>query len=947
MKEMMRRAFTLMICCVLALGLVPPTLAKAENETGSGAYKTVRVGWYESPMFQEGVSDSEIKSGYCYDYLQKVADYTSWRYEYVYGNWGELFQKLQSGEIDLLGGVSVTDERRQTMLFPDYAMGTDQYYLFKRSDNGSISLGDISSLNGKVLGAIGNNRMTVMAEEWIRENGLNMDIVYFQDFGEQGEALQNGQVDLIVQTINNVLNMAGIDIITKVGEEPFYLAVSKENEGLLTELNYLLGKLLSIDPYILQDLQYKNYGSNLVNKTLGEDEQQWIDAHEKVIVGYLDNYLPYSAADENGNATGLLTDVFAAVASSLGLEGRLVPEYRAFENYGDMIDALKRNEIHTAFPVYGNPWDLEMAGINASSSVVQSSETYFHKGSYSRESVERIAVNSDNDLQQAYCKRAFPTAQFVYASSIEECLSLVLNGKADGTVVNTLRTEMVTRDSKYNALSYVQLEIDDSRCFGVNEGDAELLTVLNRGLRAISPTFGIDNAYKYMEDFYQYSVVDFLRDNIGWIALISGAVVLVIIMLLVVNLRRKAGEVMQKEESIRQANAFNQKIEQLKDKADKANAAKTLFLNNMSHDIRTPMNAIIGYTDIAQKQETNPETKKCLDKIRASSEHLLSLINDVLDISRIESGTVKINEDVTDVSGVTDEALSIVRGFLADRKLDFKVEKLENVTPLVVTDALKIREILVNILSNAVKFTDDGGSIRFVYELNGMQDGRVMVRYTVSDTGKGMSESFQGHIFDEFAQENNGARTQYKGTGLGLAITKKYVDMMGGTISFESLLGKGTTFTVELPMKASDCALPEKAEKAPYTLDVRGLKVLLVEDNDLNAEIAEIQLEDAGLVVTRVADGREAVEAFRDSPADSFDLILMDVMMPNMNGYEATKAIRSMQDRPDGKTIPIVAMTANAFSEDVQKSFEAGMTAHLTKPIKSEELIKTVAQIAE
>ena len=318
-----------------------------------------------------------------------------------------------------------------------------------------------------------------------------------------------------------------------------------------------------------------------------------------------------------------------------------------------------------------------------------------------------------------------------------------------------------------------------------------------------------------------------------------------------------------------------------------------------------------------------------------------------MDISRIESGTVTINEDATDISGVTDEALNIVRGFLVDRNLDLQVEKIENTSPLVVTDALKIREILVNILSNAVKFTDDGGSIRFVYKLECAQDGRVIARYTVSDTGKGMSETFQEHIFDEFAQENNGARTQYKGTGLGLAITKKYVDMMGGTISFKSRLDEGTTFTVELPMTASDRAPSGKTGKTEYLQDVSGLKVLLAEDNDLNAEIAEIQLEDAGLTVTRVTDGCEAVEAFKGNPAGSFDVILMDVMMPKLNGYEATKAIRTMQDRPDGKTIPIIAMTANAFSEDVQKSFEAGMSAHLTKPIKSEKLIKTVAQMAK
>ena len=944
MKEMMRRTFAMMLCCVLIGGFGLPTIAKAAD--GKSAYKTVRVGWYQSPMFQEGASDDEIKSGYCYDYLQKVADYTSWRYEYVYGNWEELFFKLQTGEIDFMGGVSVTDERRQTMLFPEYSMGMDQYYLFKRSDNSGISLGDVSSLNGKVLGAIGNNRMTVLAEEWIKENGLNTDIVYFEDFAEQENALQSGQVDLIVQTINNVLNMTDIDIITKVGEEPFYLAVSTEREDLLVELNSLVGKILSIDPYTLQDLQYKNYGANLINKTLSIEEREWVDAHKTVIVGYLDDYLPYSDIDGNGNPTGLLTDVFAALTKSLGLEDSLVPEYRVFQNYGDMIQALKGGEIQTAFPVFGNLWDLEQAGINASSSVVQSSAVFFHKGPYNRENVAWVAINRNNDMQLAYCKRAFPEAQILYASSIEECLDMVLNGKADGTLVNTLRTELVTRNTKYKSLSYVQLEDDDSRCFGITEGNAELLTVLNRGLSAIGSTYGIDNAYKYMESFYRYGVVDFLRDNIVWITLIIGAVVSLIILLLAVNLKRKAAEIKQKEESIRQATAFNQRIEALKDKADQANAAKTLFLNNMSHDIRTPMNAIIGYTDIAQKQAINPETKKCLDKIRDSSEHLLSLINDVLDISRIESGTVKLNADVTDISRITDEALNIVRGFLADRTLDFQVEKTENARAFVVTDGLKIREILVNILGNAVKFTDDGGHIRFVYELDNAPEGGVIARYIVADTGRGMSEAFQQHIFDEFAQEDNEARTQYKGTGLGLAITKKYVDMMGGTISFESQLGKGTTFTVELPLAASEQALPEAPEKPVCLQNLRGRRVLLAEDNDLNAEIAEIQLEDAGLFVTRVADGLEAVEAFKANPAGSFDVILMDVMMPNMNGHDATKAIRAMADRPDGKTIPIIAMTANAFAEDIQKSMEAGMTVHLTKPIRPEELIKTIAQTA-
>ena len=380
-------------------------------------------------------------------------------------------------------------------------------------------------------------------------------------------------------------------------------------------------------------------------------------------------------------------------------------------------------------------------------------------------------------------------------------------------------------------------------------------------------------------------------------------------------------------------------------KAQHASRAKTTFLNNMSHDIRTPMNAIIGFTNIALKQQPKPEIRDCLEKISESSEHLLTLINDVLDISRIESGKTKATPAPVDITKVTDAVLDITKGFLLNRDLTFTVRRAKPDCPYVLADAMRIREILVNILSNAVKFTNDGGSIRFEADCQPGADARhIILRYRISDTGVGMSEEFLARVFDDFAQEENGARTQYKGTGLGMAITKQYVDMMGGIISVESRKGFGSTFTVELP---TELTTKERVghQEAPQATDcLNGIRVLLAEDNDLNAEIAEIQLKELGMTVTRAIDGKQAVECFANNPANTFDVILMDIMMPRMDGYEATKAIRSLENRPDGAVIPIIAMTANAFAEDVQASLDAGMNGHLSKPIVIEEVIKTIAQ---
>ena len=360
------------------------------------------------------------------------------------------------------------------------------------------------------------------------------------------------------------------------------------------------------------------------------------------------------------------------------------------------------------------------------------------------------------------------------------------------------------------------------------------------------------------------------------------------------------------------------------------------------------MNAIIGFTDIALRQQPKAEVRSCLEKIKQSSSYLMSLINDVLDISRIESGKIEYKPVPVSITEVIDTVVAVANGFMENRNIELVINRNCPSNPYVMADALRIRDVLINILSNAVKFTKDGGKITFTtFTKPGKDERHFFGCYRIADTGVGMSEEFQRKLFDEFTQECVDARTKYKGTGLGMAITKRYVELMGGTITVESKQGVGSTFTVELPLVWTEAASasPEDSEQQPKAVSLKGVPVLLAEDNDLNAEITTMLLEKEGMVVTRAADGEQVVEIFKNAPAEAFAVILMDIMMPKLDGYAAAQAIRTLEGRADGRTIPIIALSANVFAEDIEASKAAGMDAHLSKPLEVSKLIAAISRL--
>ena len=407
-------------------------------------------------------------------------------------------------------------------------------------------------------------------------------------------------------------------------------------------------------------------------------------------------------------------------------------------------------------------------------------------------------------------------------------------------------------------------------------------------------------------------------------------------------------------------NLAHQKQEQEKDekykaellksakKAEAANEAKTEFLQRMSHDIRTPINGICGMIDVAEHYADDMEKQtECRAKIKETSHLLLELINEVLDMSKLESDEVVLEEIPFNLSNISKEIFVVIEQIAAEENIRIVWEKEEITHWNLIGSPGYVKRIMMNILSNAVKYNKENGYIYISYqEFTSEQEGRVTIEFICRDTRIGMTKDFQKRLFEPFAQEHAGSRTKFSGTGLGMPITKKLIEKMGGTITFESKKGEGTTFVIRIPFKIDQDADQREEQEAISEKSIKDLKILLVEDNELNMEIAEFVIQNEGASVTKAWNGQEAVEIFKKSRPDEFDVILMDIMMPIKNGYEAAKMIRAL-DRDDAKTVPIIAMTANAFTEDRLKSKESGMNEHIAKPIDAKLLVKVISEFVE
>ena len=888
--------------------------------------KTVRVGYFPYANFQEG-SSGEHKQGAGYEYLQKISYITGWKYEYVYAPFKECLDMLEDGEIDLLGSVSYTPERAESIDYSTYAEGTERYWIYTREEHEDLADGNLKQLNGCRIGAADGSYQKELLEKWLNNNQIQAEVVICKGYDEMIEKLDADELDALVVPALSV--NSDFIAIANIGASDCYFGVSKSRPDLLKELNSALEEINNTETDYSSKLYARYEGKAVINYALNEEEKQWLDAHENTIcVGYLKDNLPF-CGEENGKLTGILGTVLDTVQEKYKITIKAVP----CSTGEQMNEALQSGEIDIAGPIIQDLYTQEQFQVILTDEIFDITPVVIYKGNEYNSSISTIAATENSLYSELMVSLLFPDAEIKLYDTQEECLEAVANGKAGATVIPSSKINLLNESPLTKSLSFAEMAKRQELAMFTTRENRRAATIINK---AIEQSSNVLNGVVLAQNSVSEKKMT-LRDvfaEYGGLAVGVSFVIIFVLLLLVYSLSVSRKKQMEALKEAQDANA--------------ANIAKTTFLNHMSHDIRTPMNAIVGFTDIAMKMNPDKEVENCLKKIRQSSEYLMTLINDVLDISRIESGKLEYKPVPVDFRNMTDTVLSIARGYIENRDLNFYVSREELKTPYVMADELRIREVLLNIISNAVKFTKDGGTISFAAEnAPGNDEHHVIILYRISDTGIGMSEEFQSRIFDEFSQENNGARTSYKGTGLGMAIAKKYVDLMGGKIEVSSRQGIGSTFTVEIPLLIAEHVETEKKEKLRKDIDLHGLHVLLAEDNDLNAEIAIALLEEQGMIVTRAVDGKCALAQFCNTDPGTFDLILMDIMMPEMNGYETTKDIRNLPDRPDGKKIPIIAMTANAFAEDVQAALNAGMDDHVAKPVDMSILISVITKNIE
>ena len=930
------RGLAILMTMLLLTALLSLSASAAETVS---QHERVRVGFFAMDGYHMMDEDGN-RSGYGYDFLRLMARYWDVDYEYIgYDkSWEEMQQMLIDDEIDMVTSARRTPEREELFDF-SRPIGTNNGILTVRSDNSAIVEGKYSTYDGMRVALLRGNSRNDEFAEYARTKGFTYKSVYFDSAEEIAEALQNGTVDAIVTSSLRKTNNE--HILEKFGSSDFYVIVKKGNTELLNKINYAIDQMNAAEGSWKTTLYNKNY------ETTDTKNLEYTEKEKRIIAQYSkENPLhilcdptryPYSYT-ENGEVKGILPDYFRKIADYAGLSYEfLVPatrdEYIAYQSNKDAVNISIDARLDTDNYAETKEWGLTAPYITMRMARVTRRD--FDGKIHVVATVNQTASTSIADVLA-------PGAEKLMCSTRQEMMEAVRDGKADAAFVYYYMAQAFVNSDTTGTMTYTLLEQPtfSYRMVVSSTENHALAGILTKAMYAMPDNLVEDLATQYTTyKATNLTLADMIRLHpataVAIIVFISWMAVTIIIIVNRLRTRRKLQLAAQQKAK---------EMAALAEQAQAASKAKSTFLSNMSHDIRTPMNAIIGFTNIALHQDSVPEMHNCLKKIEESSDHLLSLLNDVLDLSRIESGKVEFSPVPANITAVTDSVIEIVKGMLLNRELNFEVHREPLQNPYVMTEPVRIREILVNILNNAVKFTKDGGTIRFdAGSRPGADAQHIVICYRIKDTGIGMSEEFQKKLFDEFAQEENGVRTQYKGTGLGMPISKKYVELMGGTITADSRKGVGTTFTVEIPMELTNAEKVEKIKPLVQHNDLKGIKVLLAEDNDLNAELATMLLEDLGMTVTRAADGQEVVDLFAEHPAGTYDIILMDIMMPKMDGHQAAKAIRAMYaDRPDAEEIPIIALSANAFSEDVQASLDAGMNGHVSKPLNMEEITKVI-----
>ncbi|MDY5196107.1 MAG: ATP-binding protein [Parabacteroides distasonis] len=869
--------------------------------------------------------------GMLVDYLNEIAKYTGWEYEYIDTKGPAMLNEFVEGKYELMGGNYYIPALEKYYAYPNYNMGYSRSLLLARSDDRSIHSYDLESMNGKTIGVYENARENIRRlKEFMAINGLYCNIRYYKQEDMVGKIglypyLAKGEIDLL---LNNVAHISdSVRVVVAYDSQPYYIVTNPGNKEVLDGLNMALERILDANPNFAAERYAVNFPDRLVNIQLSDRDLEYVNERKTITVAVPENWYPlYCKETPLKNHTGIMADVLDEIKSFIGLRF----SYVYAKNYADAIRLIQQGDADILGFFLGDENDAAQLGLALSASYVSANNIIVRNKACSYPAPGLVGALVENQRLPS----GISVEKIRFYPSIKEALFAVNNGEADFIYGLSSRMEQDILRYHFTNLAPVTLVNDQSTIsFALPiPVDPDLLTILNKAINNLSESERTVIRNRNLESIgvSEFSLTDFIYANPLQFMFIVMFVLSVLFtaLLLAIGARMKA--------TVIQGN--------LK-RAEAANLAKSEFLSRMSHEIRTPMNGIVGMSTIAMQNIDNTDKiKDCLEKVIMSSKHLLALINDVLDMSKIESGKVELRHESFNFRAFLQDFENLYGEQAKSKGISYETVLASDLEVQIIGDSLRLNQVLSNLLSNALKFTPAKGIIKLRVSKTGEDQENVYLRFEVIDTGCGIAEENYDKIFESFEQENVDVTYKYGGTGLGLSIVKRFTQLMGGSIHVTSVQGSGSTFTVDLPFgkvkesgelaRFSDINGRDDLAKDCYVIDYdfKGKRILLVEDNELNREIAEELIGATGASVESAEDGVQAVEKFKESAEGYYDLILMDVQMPHMDGYEATRCIRAL-GRSDAQKVPIFAMTANAFAEDVQKSREAGMNAHISKPL--------------
>ncbi|MDO4488133.1 MAG: transporter substrate-binding domain-containing protein, partial [Eubacteriales bacterium] len=662
--------------------------------------RSVRVAFFESAFFLEGASENAVKSGYAYEILHQISNIEGWKYEYVYGEWSELFEKFKRGEIDIFPGIAKRDDRAVYMNWSDLTIDEEYHSVFVKKGNSKFKNKDPKILNGMKVGLISGNNMSDEFLSYCEELGIEPVPVYVEDVNAMTPLLENGSIDAFMGSENNINNNLNFEVFVRVSETKSYIAVRKGADEILDELNDAMKRLIESYPDFYRNLKSKYYSTNVANTNLSEAGKEWVETHDRLVVGYFDSYLPFSGTDDEDNATGLVVDVMRMIGEALDITDRAPIEFVPYKTYNEMLRALEDGKIDAAFPVMKSVWHAESNNIMESEAVVRSSISAIYSGKFDSSKLNIIAVNRTSSMQEVFVRENYPDSTVLEFDTQKQCLDAVLSGLAGCTLYNSSR-KYSALNGTYEVLEEMPLEKDLGMAVAVKKGNVGLMSIINQGLNAINKGELTSVEYKYLGENTTYSFKTLFRQNAIQIVLLLVIFFGLVTMVILVSYDKAKRAEMVAVESQRRTSRLNEELKKSHDELEKmmiaaenANKAKTDFLFSMSHDIRTPMNAIIGFTDLLEKNlEDKEKVTDYIKKIKTSNEYLLSLINNVLEMARIESGKVKLDEYVTNVKAFCDEMFLLFDSQMKGKDIKLKGH-IDIDDKLVYMDSTKMRQVV-------------------------------------------------------------------------------------------------------------------------------------------------------------------------------------------------------------------------------------------------------------